>query len=227
MYVVIGRPGAATRLAAGRRRSGKCRSRNAINARSSGECARPRFFAVRRERGSAIVSPSSRYRATMIGCTYDFRQIAGVFPAPPNRGASPARRSASPRFRCAPGQLGEDRRGAQRPAPRAKILGAEPSDAYAASYSLTSRELIDTPLFARSDNERAERPGVRNWRSTSFTNWRSVHDLPLPDASLPPCTRGRAGVVPDADVRFTQRRDAGGCRSLVCIVRRRRGRTSR
>ena len=42
------------------RRSGKCRSRNPIRARSSGECACPRLRADRRVRGSGIVSPSSR-----------------------------------------------------------------------------------------------------------------------------------------------------------------------
>ena len=66
-----------------------------MSARSSGECA-TRDRRARRD-GNGIVSPASTYRAVTIGCTYDARQIAGVFPssAATNRIASATFRRAS------------------------------------------------------------------------------------------------------------------------------------
>src|SRR5665213_804928 len=67
------------------RRSGKCVSRNWMSARSSTEweplardpVAPPPSVLV----GTCIVSPFSTYRSITTGCTYAFRQIAGVLPS--------------------------------------------------------------------------------------------------------------------------------------------------
>jgi len=189
-----------------RRRSGKCRSRNAISARSSGECARPRLRGARRRKGDRlpVVEVAGDHHRVDVRRAADRRRVAELRRHEPHRKRDvPTRLGLRPRGP----KLGEHRRRAQRRAPRAEVLGAVvPSPGPALQVRVDVARAKRPPVGAALVREHARAGRAQLPRDE--THERAIgDDLPLPDLSLP-AVHQPGGAGAHANVRLAERRDA-------------------